>query len=70
MFFFINGICTYHASLTVIFSHLGVSKVPIGLRDGRDSNRMVVRYTTTYAISAYQHWCCEFESRSGRGVQH
>jgi len=19
---------------------------------------------------AYHHWCCEFESRSGRGVQH
>jgi hypothetical protein len=35
---------------------------------GRD--RMVVGCTTTYAISAYQHWCCEFESRSGRGVQH
>jgi len=31
---------------------------------------MVVGFTTTYAISAYQHWCCEFESRSGRGVQH
>jgi len=31
---------------------------------------MVVGYTTTYAISAYHHWCCEFESRSGRGVQH
>jgi hypothetical protein len=27
-------------------------------------------FTTTYAISAYHHWCCEFESRSGRGVQH
>ena len=34
---------------------------------GRDC--MVVGFTTTYAISAYQHWCCEFESRSGRGVQ-
>ena len=22
----------------------------------------------TYAISAYHHQCCEFESRSGRGV--
>jgi hypothetical protein len=31
---------------------------------------MVVGFTTTYAISAYHHWCCEFESRSGRGVQH
>jgi hypothetical protein len=31
---------------------------------------MVVGFTTTYAISAYHHWWCEFESRSGRGVQH
>ena len=23
-----------------------------------------------YAISAYHHWCCELDSRSGRGVQH
>jgi len=37
-------------------------------RRGRD--RMVVGFTTTYAISAYNHWCCEFESLSGRGVQH
>jgi hypothetical protein len=27
-------------------------------------------FKTTYAISAYHHWCCEFESRSKRGVQH
>jgi hypothetical protein len=31
---------------------------------------MIVGFTTTYAISAYHHWCCEFKSRSGRGVQH
>ena len=31
---------------------------------------MVVWFTTTYAISAYHHGCCEFESRSGRGAQH
>jgi hypothetical protein len=37
-------------------------------RRGRD--RMVVGFITTYAISAYHHLCCEFESRSGRGVQH
>jgi hypothetical protein len=36
-------------------------------RRGRE--RMVVGFTTTYAISAYHHWCCEFESRSGPGVQ-
>ena len=35
---------------------------------GRD--HMVVGFTTTYAISAYHYWYCEFESRSGRGVQH
>jgi len=39
-----------------------------GGRHGRD--RMVVRFTTTNVISAYHHWCCEFESQSGRGVQH
>jgi len=36
----------------------------------RGCDRMVVGFTTTYAISSYHHWCCEFESRSGRGVQH
>jgi len=27
-------------------------------------------FTTTYAISAYHHWCCEFESRSRKGVHY
>ena len=36
----------------------------------RGHDRMVVGFTTTDAISAYFHWCCEFESRSGRGEQH
>ena len=33
---------------------------------------MVVGFTTTYAISAYHHWSCEFESRSGDvySIQH
>jgi hypothetical protein len=35
-------------------------------RRGRD--RMVVGFTTTYAICAYHH--CEFESCTGRDVQH
>jgi len=39
-----------------------------GGRRGRD--RMVVGFTTTYAIGAYHHWCCWFESRRRRGVQH
>jgi len=37
-------------------------------RHGHDS--MVVGFTTTNAISTYHQWCCEFESWSGRGVQH
>ena len=37
-------------------------------RHGRD--RIVVGLTTTYAIGAYHHWCCEFKSRYFRGVQH
>jgi len=37
-------------------------------RRGRD--RMVVGFKTTYAISAYHHWCCDVESRSWRDVQH
>ena len=28
-----------------------------------------VKFGVVPAISAYYHWCCEFESRSGRGVQ-
>jgi hypothetical protein len=31
---------------------------------------MVVGFNTTYAISAYHHWCCEFETFPWRGVQH
>jgi len=32
-------------------------------------DRMVVGFTTTYAISSYHHWC-EFESQSRQCVQH
>ena len=38
--------------------------------DRRGRDRMVVGFTTTYAISAYHQWCYEFKSRSGRGIQH
>ena len=40
------------------------------IRSRRVRDRMVVIFKTTYAISAYHHWWCEFESRSGRGVHH
>jgi len=39
-------------------------------KHSRCCDRVVVGFLTTYAISAYHHWCCEFESRSGRGLQH
>ena len=32
--------------------------------------QVAMKFPTTYAISAYHHWCCEFEPLSGRGVQH
>jgi hypothetical protein len=34
----------------------------------RGSDLMVVGSTTTYAISAYHHWSCEFEPRSWQSV--
>jgi hypothetical protein len=37
-------------------------------RGCRGSDRMVVGFTTTYAISACHHWCCGFNCRSERGV--
>ena len=46
------------------------SYFPYRKRRSRVRDRMVVGFTTTYAINAYHHRCCEFESRSGRGVQH
>jgi len=31
----------------------------------RGCDDMVVGFTTTYAINAYHHYCCEFKSCSG-----
>jgi hypothetical protein len=39
-------------------------------RGSRGRDRTVVGFTTTYAISTYYHWCCEFESQSERSVKH
>jgi len=47
--------------------HFTVPNVIIKIRRGCD--RMVVGFTTTYAIGDYHHWCSWFESRSGQGVQ-
>jgi hypothetical protein len=40
------------------------------MRGRRGRDRMVVRFTPTYATSAYHHWYSGFEPRPGRGVQH
>jgi hypothetical protein len=34
----------------------------------RGRHRTVVGFTTTYALSAYHHLRCEFESRTWRGA--
>ena len=43
-------------------------KVIPEMRAWRGCDHMVVRFATSYAISAYHHWSCEFESHSWRGV--
>ena len=49
-----------------IYVHFDIKTYLLFLRDCRD--RMVVGFTTTYAISIYQYWSFEFESRPCRGV--
>jgi hypothetical protein len=44
--------------------------LPIHYFEKRGRDRMVFGFTTTFAIGTYHHWCCEFDSRSGWGVQH
>jgi hypothetical protein len=51
-----------------VFDVISLNQLLAGPSFGRD--RMVVGFTTTDAISGYHHWWCEFEFRSGRGVQH
>ena len=50
-----------HANLTTISQY-------VKPRDRRGRDRMIVGFTTTYAISVYHHLRCEFESRSWLGV--
>ena len=47
---------------------LYISYLPNTFRDRRGHDCMVVGFTTTYTISAYHHWSCEFESGSWRGI--
>jgi len=53
-----------------VYIHIAYSwLVTVSLVGRRGHDRMVVWFTTTYAIGAYHHWCCGFQSRSGRGAQ-
>jgi hypothetical protein len=36
----------------------------------KNTYKLMHKYGSTYAISAYHHWCCGFDSLSGRNVQH
>jgi hypothetical protein len=47
----------------IISSHLCIFQ---RIQGRRGRNRMVVGFTTIYAIGSYHHWCCGIDSRSGR----
>jgi len=51
-----------------LFNSISTKYSVIHIRHCRGHDRMVVGFTTTCAISAYNHWSCEFEPRSWRGV--
>ena len=62
-----NSGITLLLKIKIIISNLWQSRtnVKICLRGCRGHDNMVVGFITTYAISAYYHWHCEFESRTG-----
>jgi hypothetical protein len=63
----------YTSLLCRFLSFIIVSSKPHSLTWGHcGRDRMVVGFTTTYAIGAYHHWRCEFESHSGKvySMQH
>ena len=62
------SILTNKYAVSSTYSKINVPPWP--LRGHHDRDRMVIGFTTTYAISADHHWCWEFESQSGQGVQH
>jgi len=52
------------------YSGIDFTCVSFSTRGRRRRDRIVVGFTTTYAINVYHHWCCEFEFWSWLGVQH
>ena len=56
-------------SLALLFSQtFKLFGFPIIDRGHRSRDHVVVGFTTTYTLSAYHHWSCQFEFRSWRGV--
>jgi len=51
-----------------LFFRLTIVKHHTYLWGRRGLDRMVFGFTNICGISAYHHWCCEFERRSWRGV--
>jgi hypothetical protein len=74
VFYVIHMFCLTCLLLKVVFNTITLTPVypkgQLGVRHGRD--RMVVGFTTTYAIHAYHHWSCEYESHSDEvySIQH
>jgi len=63
----------WQSTVTSIKSIYNVyENVQLRTGDRRGGDRMVVRFTTTFAISAYHHFRCEFESHLGEvySIQH
>jgi len=59
--FYRSYVITYSCT-HLLYMYLAVIFIFMWGRRGRD--RLVDGFTTIYAISAYHHWCCEFESRT------
>ena len=57
-----------HVYVMYMIYMLSVKSTPTTCRGRHSRDRMEVRFTAIYAISAFHHQCCEFESRSWRGV--
>jgi hypothetical protein len=72
-----NGIQTHKLGIlnnyiiicsSLVIHYIKIFRTTCNWRGLRGRERMVVGFTTTYAISAYHLWCYEFESHSWRGV--
>ena len=57
----IRGYATLPNVIGTVVGHLCYWRSPLAQWGRRGSDRMVVGFTTTRAISSYHRWCCEFE---------